>query len=1010
MTIRRPFRAARALFTLLLPGLALLAWPTVATAQPANPEAQTQPAPPPSIQNPRLPSLSADAQKIAFTWHGDIFTVPVEGGRAHRVTMHEAHDSTPVWSPDGSKIAFASNREYGYDVWIVDATGGTPTQITFDSGVDIPLKWLADGQSLLTLSSREGGLELWRVPINGATPVRLTFFGARDGDVSADGQNLVFARANGTGDAFQLRYAGSANHDLWLQSLVESDSPVLPAAFTSTQTNEFDPHFTADGQAIVFRGEEGGTYNIWRKNIDGTGAEQLTNLDDGVGIDSLEFNAAHNLALVTRDFRIWSVNLDGTAPATLQPIGIDVQEDPVQPATINKLVNKGSKQGDARGDTLVFELDGDIYSTPVGGGLATKVVGTRLVDEWPRLSPDGTMLGFQVNNGGNQDIYVMTLRDKQLHRMTSHNAADAYFAWSPDSTQIVFASERSGDREVWVMPVNGGDSQAKQLTRSRGSDDDPTFAPDGRIVFDSARGGTQDIWIMDADGGNPRVLFATQAFEQVARVSPDGQWVVFESFTQGAQGKPDIRFGSINGGDSMSLGNGNAPFFSPDGEFVIYEADVAGGTSLVRVKNPKAVATPEIIPMIAQIEKTQTQQFSQLADEAFNALKSGFYDPGFHGRDWDKIRARYAPVISQSGTTEEMANLLNRAIGELGASHQGYYASSEYSRANVGTGRIGATLQLETIPGAEGDAAVRGLKLLDVVPGGPADKSWLRKGDWIRAVNGKPVQHINFYRMLTGQRQVTLTVSSSTDVDSTRDVQIELINDGQLRALEYAAWEEKNQKAVTSGGNDLAYVHLTGMNPENLQKIVAYLSGPAKDKAGLVLDVRNNGGGHLHNQLMDIFNRQPFGQYRPRNGKEAWEPGLTWTKPVVLLINERSFSDAEVFPAAFKSVNRGPVIGVRTPGGVIGTHDIQLSDGSTLRIPTVGWFRTNGENMEGNGCEPDVEVPLTVEDEQAGRDPQLGKAIETLRELINKAKSSGSTPDDGGSNGANGGGSGTQND
>ncbi|MGE0432526.1 MAG: S41 family peptidase, partial [Planctomycetota bacterium] len=600
---------------------------------------------------------------------------------------------------------------------------------------------------------------------------------------------------------------------------------------------------------------------------------------------------------------------------------------------------------------------------------------------------------FGVNNGGNQDIYVMTMRDRQLHRMTSHAALDAYFAWSPDGKQIVFASERSGDREIWIMPVDKGDSEAKQLTRSRGSDDDPTFTPDGRVVFDSVRGGTQDIWIMDADGGNPRVLFGTPAFEQVARVSPDGQWVVFESIPDGSTGKPDLRFGSIDGGDSMSIGNGNAPFFSADGEFIIYESEVAGGTTLVRVKNPKAVAKPEIIPLIANIEKTQKQQFEQLADEAFNALKSGYYDPGFNGRDWDKIRARYAPVIGQAETTEEMANLLNRAIGELGSSHMGYYASSDYSRANSGTGRLGATTRMVNLPG-EGSEVVRALEVVDTIPGGPADKIWLRKGDLIRAVNGKPVQHVNFYRMLTGQRAVMLTVSSASNTDDTRDVQVELANDGQIRQLEYQAWESRNQKAVAEAGKDMAYVHLTGMNPENLQKIVAYLTGPGANKDGLVLDVRNNGGGHLHNQLMDIFNRQPFGQYRPRNGKEAYEPGLTWNKPVVLLINEHSFSDAEVFPAAFRAVNRGPIIGRRTPGGVIGTRDIQLSDGSTLRVPTVGWFRMNGENMEGNGQAPDIDVPLGFQDQLDNADPQLERAIQALREEMNKAKAAGK-PEDG---------------
>jgi hypothetical protein len=116
------------------------------------------------------------------------------------------------------------------------------------------------------------------------------------------------------------------------------------------------------------------------------------------------------------------------------------------------------------------------------------------------------------------------------------------------------------------------------------------------------------------------------------------------------------------------------------------------------------------------------------------------------------------------------------------------------------------------------------------------------------------------------------------------------------------------------------------------------------------------------------------------------QPSLRWGKPVVVLINERSFSDAEVFPYGFKQLGLGKVVGVPTAGGVIGTNDITLSDGSKFRIPRVGWYGLNGENLEHLGVKPDVLVEETPEDRIAGRDPQLAKALEVILAEVHPPK------------------------
>lgn len=964
-----------------------------------NPATQTQPASPNEALNARFAALSPDGTKIAFSWQGDIWVVGAGGGRATRLTRHEAHDSLPVWSPDSQSIAFTSNRGFGYDVYLIPATGGTARKLTHDAAADFSAAFTPDGRNLIVLSTRSLQFETWRVPLDGSTPVRLTRFGATNVAISADGERLVYVR--GTNDPFQMRYTGSANYDVYVQS-ASGDLSEIPQKITDTPFNEFHPFFTADGTAVIYRAEEGGTFNIFRKPLDGTGAaEKLTNFTTGPGVEQLHYNPHQNTIVFSKNFRVFVMKLGETAPASEpQILSIVVVEDAAQDPIVDRLVGKGVGSADAAQGQFVFELEGDIWTMPETGGIARKLVGTPFIEQWPRLSRDGTMIAFQLERDGNTDIYVADLRTRQTRRITDHPAGDFYHGWSPDGKYLVFASERTGDREIWIVNVNDP-QDLRRLTNSPGSDDDPVFTPDGeKIVFDSARGGTQSIWIMERNGDNPRRLFDTGRFDQVARVSPDGKWVVFESIDMQSRSEPNIQFGSIEGGYSMTVAQGRAPFFSTDGQFIVFIQGSGGETSLKRIPTPREVAIPQEIPMIARVTETQSQVFTRLFNETWQQLRDGFYDPDHHGQNWDAVRARYAPLVPLCQTREELSNLVNRALGELGASHMGFYSGSEYARPRAQTGYLGAELQLVPLDGDR-----HALRVVDVLRNSPADGVWIRHGDHILAVNGTPIgATTNFYRLMTNQQKVKLQISIGDDFSNTREVEVQPIGPNDLAQLRYRNWESSCQTRVETGSNgEIGYVHLTGMNPANHRKIVEYLQGPGKDKKALILDVRNNGGGYLHNELMDIFARRPFGVFQHRGRERVYQPELTWTRPVVLLINERSFSDAEVFPAGFKSLGVGPVIGVRTPGGVIGTNDITLFDGSRLRVPRVGWYTIEGRNMEGNGVDPDIHVPLTLEDELAGRDPQLQKALDVAKELLARraaAAAANSTPSSPATNGS----------
>jgi len=176
------------------------------------------------------------------------------------------------------------------------------------------------------------------------------------------------------------------------------------------------------------------------------------------------------------------------------------------------------------------------------------------------------------------------------------------------------------------------------------------------------------------------------------------------------------------------------------------------------------------------------------------------------------------------------------------------------------------------------------------------------------------------------------------------------------------------------------------MGNEDLIKFKRELGSYAYDKEALIIDVRNNGGGYIGGQLLGMLERDiyAYSKHRFMDKKTEQPSQYGWTKPVVVLINEHSFSNAEIFPSGFKALKLGKVVGVTTAGGVIGTYNVELMDGTTFRLPTVKWISKKGENLENFGVKPDIYIENTPKDVRNDRDPQLKKAIEVILKDLKK--------------------------
>jgi tricorn protease len=218
--------------------------------------------------------------------------------------------------------------------------------------------------------------------------------------------------------------------------------------------------------------------------------------------------------------------------------------------------------------------------------------------------------------------------------------------------------------------------------------------------------------------------------------------------------------------------------------------------------------------------------------------------------------------------------------------------------------------------------------------------------------------------------------------DGAWEVTITPVNSQAFGDLQYERWvADRGEMVARAGNGEIGYLHIRAMDAPSLRRFQLDLAANRTKKA-LVIDQRFNGGGGIDQELLSILSGRRYQYTQGRDAGFQQPRPQNFYGPMVVMQNERSASDAEMFPAGFKALGLGKVIGVPTMGAVIGTGSYTLLDGSTIRTPGSGVWTATGENMENYGVPPDVYVDNTPSDFLKGRDAQLEKAIEVLKEQL----------------------------
>jgi tricorn protease len=389
-----------------------------------------------------------------------------------------------------------------------------------------------------------------------------------------------------------------------------------------------------------------------------------------------------------------------------------------------------------------------------------------------------------------------------------------------------------------------------------------------------------------------------------------------------------------------------------------------------------------------QVLVEPVSEWRQMYRDVWRLQRDHFWTPNMSGVDWHKIYKRYAPLLDRVGARSEFSDLIWEMQGELGTSHAYEWGGDYRIEPQYTLGFLGADFRYVK----KFDA----YRIANILHGDPWDKNAssplltagcnVHEGDLLIAVNGVPVKRRTPPEELLVNRastEVSLTIANQHK-RNIRTITVKTLNSENL--VRYRDWVEKNRNIVhrISKGK-LGYVHIPDMGPLGFAEFHRYFLAEIA-KIGLIVDVRYNRGGHVSSLLLEKVARKRIAYDVTRWERPVAYPAASVLGPIVCLTNEMAGSDGDIFSHAFKLYKIGPLIGKRTWGGVIGISPYYtLSDGGMTTQPEYSfWFMDVGWGVENYGTDPDIEVDITPQDFEKGKDPQLERGIREGLALLKK--------------------------
>jgi len=456
--------------------------------------------------------------------------------------------------------------------------------------------------------------------------------------------------------------------------------------------------------------------------------------------------------------------------------------------------------------------------------------------------------------------------------------------------------------------------------------------------------------------------------------SPDGILEKFNFFTQNKEqvAKEVSNFKMSSDGKTLLYRSKDKLFLKSD-----LAEDLEGSENEQELRKHSRSKSGWIDLSRVKVNLDPMSEWKQMYSESWRLQKEHYWTPDMSGIDWDLVYKRYLPLLDKIATRSEFSDLIWEMQGELGTSHA-YEMGGDYRLPpNYKLGYLGADYEF--------DQKEKAYRISHIVKG----DSWkidsplrapgveVSEGDLITSINGENVSsEITPNALLVNKAGIIVSVGiKNSESKKIKDFNVKAVaNDTPAR---YREWVEKNRDYVAKKSDGkLGYVHIPDMMSHGFSEFHRYYIYEV-NKKGLIVDVRNNRGGHVSQLLLEILSRKRIGYDLSRYGNIQSYPSHSVTGTIVALTDEYSGSDGDIFSHNFKQMKLGILIGKRTWGGVIGINPrLALSDGSITTQPEYATYMNDvGWGVENYGTDPDIEVDITPQDYAEGKDPQMDKAI-----------------------------------
>lgn len=944
---------------------------------------------------------------------GQLYMVPVEGGMSEQLPLSSGGFCS--YSPDGNQLAFnrvfREFRTWKYykggmadDIRIFNFKTGEVTAITENINQDIIPMWL--GNKIFYLSDRDRTMNLFVYDMTAKTHRKVTQYTDYDIKFPSLGNQgkIIFEQAG-----YLHVYDPATDKVTKLVVKIADDLEPGKSARIDASDNIQSVSLAPDGKRLVISAR-GDVFTVpseqgITRNLTGTAG-----IHERAGVWSPDGKHIAYLSDATGEYQIYIREQDGSAPARMITTGNDNY-------IYRLLWSPDSKK------ILFNDRKQDVNYVDIASGKITRVVHSGVWEmhdfSW---SPDSKWIAYTLpNRNGLSQIMLYDLTKEISYPVTQPWYSSSNPVFSSDGKYLAFVSERdfspiySGTEwnhayrnmsriyfvtlaAATVNPLGekndevgvAKEEQPEEAATEKKENKDGKKETKGQAAEkEEGKPAIVKTTTIDIEGIQDRIMVLAIRPSNYYNLAMVGLKLYYSESYFGEKGSRIMMYNLDNLEETVIAENMGFSISADQKKMMLASQ---GSYYVINLPSAKAKTDKKADLSNMWVQPDLKEEWKQIYTESWRQMRDFFYDENMHGVNWKAMHDKYAVLLPYVSNRNDLNYLIGELIGELSVGHAYVSGGDKYELDRVYTGMLGATL--------EKDAASGYFKITHILPGQNWDKKLIspltqvglnvKEGEYLISVNGKDLKDITDpYRLLAGYANapVELMINTKAAASGARKIVVRPIaNESQLV---YFNWVQNNIRKVNEATNgEVGYLHIPDMVTEGLNEFVKYYY-PQLTKKALIIDGRGNGGGNVSPMIIDRLRREIIRISAPRNVEEVGTtPGGMMTGPMVLLINQYSASDGDLFPYAFKKLGLGTVIGMRSWGGVIGIRgSLPLIDGGSLQKPEYGTYSSEASEwiIEGHGVDPDIVIDNDPHKEFNGTDDQLNKAIEVVLSQLKDA-------------------------